>query len=74
MSEREATAYKVRGARAEYDANLGQYHVIPQDCNSGATIERDKDGDFFFKTYEEAMSFCLLQMLYHAVIEPVYED
>lgn len=74
MTEKSPIGYRVKGARAEYDETLEQYHVIPEELSTGAAIERDREGKIFFETEKQAIDFSLLQMLYHADIEPIYED
>lgn len=74
MTEGVPIGYRVKGARAVYDETLEQYDVISEELSTGAAIERDNDGKVFFETEKQAMDFAFLQMLYHAVIEPIYEN
>ena len=60
--------YRVRGARAERRED-GGYDVIP---DSEGVIERNDKGELYFKTEKMATDFCRLNMLSHAVVEPVH--
>jgi len=74
MTEKAPIGYKLKGVKAEYNEETKEYDVSAASIDSGISMERDKNGKPFFTDRNEAVHFALARLMYHVIVEPIFEE